>query len=89
MGTRARTIEVDPETADVLEAQAAERGVSVAQLVAQLVAFVDAQPPIDPGEITALEEQWAAIEAGQPTVTHEKVARWLETWGTPAFKPLL
>jgi hypothetical protein len=38
--------------------------------------------------LAELETQWAAIESGAiPTVPHEKVARWLETWGTPAFKP--
>ncbi len=42
---------------------------------------------LDAGEIAELDYQWAEIEAGQPTVPHEKVARWLKTWGTPAFKP--
>jgi predicted transcriptional regulator len=87
MNPRVRTIEVDARTADALEAQAAARGMSVSQVVAEMVAFVDAQPPADAEEIAELDRQWAAIEAGQPTVPHEKVARWLETWGTPAFKP--
>ena len=82
-----KTIEVDEHTANVLEAQAAARGVSVGQLVADLVAFVDAQPPADTEELAELERRWAAIEAGEPTIPHEEVARWLETWGTPAFKP--
>ena len=34
-----------------------------------------------------LNRQWASIEAGAETVPHDKVARWLETWGTPDFKP--
>jgi predicted transcriptional regulator len=42
----------------------------------------------DPDEVAELERQWAEIESGAVlTVPHEKVARWLETWGTPAFKP--
>lgn len=41
----------------------------------------------DADDIRDLDRQWAEIEAGVPTVPHEKVARWLETWGTPAFKP--
>jgi predicted transcriptional regulator len=45
--------------------------------------------PVVPSDedIAELDRQWAEIEAGAPTVPHEKVARWLETWGTPAFKP--
>jgi predicted transcriptional regulator len=43
---------------------------------------------VDPDEIAELDRQWAEIEAGAvPTVPHEKVARWLETWGTAEFKP--
>jgi predicted transcriptional regulator len=44
----------------------------------------------DADEIAELDHQWAQIESGAvSTVPHEKVARWLETWGTPAFKPWL
>jgi predicted transcriptional regulator len=38
-------------------------------------------------DIAELDRQWAEIEAGAPTVPHEKVARWLETWGTKDFRP--
>jgi predicted transcriptional regulator len=38
-------------------------------------------------EIAELDRQWAAIESGEPTVPHDQVVRWLETWGTSAFKP--
>jgi len=87
MNAEVRTIEVDAATAEALHAHAAARGISVGELVAELVAFVDAQVPPDDREIAELDRQWEAIEAGQPTVPHEQVARWLETWGTPAFKP--
>jgi len=41
-----------------------------------------------PEEIAELDRQWADIESGAvPTVPHEKVARWLQTWGTADFKP--
>jgi predicted transcriptional regulator len=82
-----RTIEVDASTADELEARAATRGVSVAEMLAELVALDDAPISADPSGIAELDRQWAAIEAGAPTVPHDKVAQWLETWGTPAFKP--
>lgn len=82
-----RTIEIDAATADELEARASQRGVSVGQMVAELVALDDSSAPVDAADIAELDRQWAEIEAGAPTVPHEKVARWLETWGTPAFKP--
>lgn len=87
MNIKVRTIEVDSTTADALEARAAERGVTVSELLAELVLFVDTQAPAGGDEIAEMDRQWAAIEAGQPTVPHEEVVRWLETWGTPAFKP--
>jgi predicted transcriptional regulator len=80
-----RTIEIDAATADELEARAATRGVSVGQMVAELVAL-EAPLPADAEDIAELDRQWAEIEAGAPTVPREKVARWLETWGTPAFR---
>jgi hypothetical protein len=87
MNKEVRTIEVDAVTADALQARAAARGISVGELLAELIAFVEVQEPPDARELAELDRQWAAIEAGQPTVPHEQVARWLETWGTPAFKP--
>lgn len=82
-----KTIEIDEHTAEVLEARAAAQGVSVGQVVAELVAFIDGQAPADAEELAELDRRWAAIESGEPTIPHEKVARWLETWGTPVFKP--
>ena len=38
-------------------------------------------------QIAELDRRWATIEAGEATVAHEKVVRWLKTWGTPAFRP--
>ena len=82
-----RTIEIDAVTADELEARAAMRDVSVGQMVAELVARDDVSVPTDADDIAELDRQWADLEAGPPTIPHEKVARWLETWGTPGFKP--
>jgi predicted transcriptional regulator len=81
-----RTIEVDAATADELESRAASRGVSVREMVAELVALDDADADAAI-TVAELERQWADIEAGARTVPHEKVARWLETWGTADFKP--
>jgi predicted transcriptional regulator len=87
MNVKLRTIEVDAATADALTVRAAERGVSVSELVAELVTFADIQPTVDSQEIADHDRQWAAIESGEPTVPHDQVVRWLETWGTPAFRP--
>ena len=81
-----RKIEIDASTADKLEARAATRGMSVGQMVAELVARDDVSVPTDADDIAQLDRQWAEIEAGAPTIRHEKVARWLETWGTPGFR---
>ena len=42
---------------------------------------------IDADEIAELDRRWAAVESGEPTVPHDEVVRWLQTWGTPAFTP--
>jgi predicted transcriptional regulator len=85
--TAKRTIEVDDVTAVALEARAAEAGVSVSELLAGLVARHREPAPLPPAGLADLDCQWAAIKAGEPTVTHERVVRWLDTWGTADFRP--
>jgi predicted transcriptional regulator len=82
MTAKTETIEVDAETAAVLKARAEERGVSVATVVAELVPEGD-----DEASLAELDRRWAAVEAGEPTVPHDEVRAWLQTWGTPEFKP--
>jgi predicted transcriptional regulator len=86
MASRTDTIEVDKATADTLKARAAERGISVAELLAE-IARESAPVALDVAEIAELDRRWAKIEAGEATVPHDEVVRWLGTWGTPAFKP--
>jgi predicted transcriptional regulator len=86
MSSKIHTIEIDEATADALKARAAERGVSVAQFLAD-VAVESGAAAVDPKEIAELDRRWAAIEGGEATVPHDEVVRWLETWGTPAFRP--
>jgi hypothetical protein len=78
-----RTIEIDGATAAALERRAAETGLSVAELLAAIVAPIEASP----SDVAKLDRQWSAIKAGAPTVPHGDVVRWLDTWGTPGFKP--
>jgi hypothetical protein len=82
-----RTIEVDDATATELETRAAELGLSVSQLVAKMTAAQNAAAITSRDEVAELDRQWAAIKAGESTIPHEKVVRWLETWGTPSFRP--
>jgi predicted transcriptional regulator len=82
-----RTIEVDDTTAAALERRAAEAGVSVSDLLAEIVARGNDDAEASPSDVAELDRQWALIKAGEPTVPHERVVRWLDTWGTPAFRP--
>lgn len=86
MNAPKRLIEVDEQIATALEARAAERGLSVSDLVAELAAGAASQqaPSID--DIAELDRRWAAIEAGKPTISNDAVVQWLRTWGSPAFK---
>ena len=79
-------IEVDERTADVLQARAAKLGVTVSELIAEL-ATLDSDPiVVESDEIAELDRRWRKIEGGAPTVPHERVVRWLRTWGTPRFR---
>jgi predicted transcriptional regulator len=84
MTAKTESIEVDSDsdTASALKTRAAERGISVSELVAELVPFA-----IDDAAVAELDRRWAAIEGGQATVPHSEVERWLRTWGTPEFRP--
>ncbi len=86
MSSIKRTIEVDDETAAALESRAAEAGLSISELLTE-IARQSAPAEISAAELTELDGQWAAIEAGEPTVSHEQIARWLDAWGTPSFRP--
>jgi hypothetical protein len=87
MPTRKHTIEVDDQTAVALESRAAEVGLSVPELLAKMVAMERTPAKLSPTEMTGLDRQWAAVKAGEPTVAHEDVVRWLDTWGTTRFGP--
>lgn len=82
MSAKTQTIEVDSDTAAALQTRAAERGVSVSQIVAELVPLA-----IGDATIAELDRRWAEAEAGGSTVARDEVERWLRTWGTPGFRP--
>ena len=99
MNVKVRNIEVDAETADLLEARAAARGISVADLLADIVCNEEALPA-DLAELRAKGEgPWSAeileedarrlreFERTRMGVPWEDVKVWLESWGTPNELP--
>lgn len=81
MSAKTEAIEIDAETADALKSRAAARGVSVSDLISELVPLA-----IDDEALAELDRRWAAVEAGEPTIPQADVERWLSTWGTPQFR---
>lgn len=79
------SIEVDKRTAEVLESRAAELGLTVPQLIAELAALDGAPREADPEEIAELDRRYANATEGS-RVPHDRVVRWLRTWGTPRFR---
>jgi predicted transcriptional regulator len=83
---KTQTIEIDDSTASVLKQRAAERGVTVPELVAELVTIAVSPAAADAGEIAELDRRWKAFEAQDSVASNDEVVRWLQTWGTPAFR---
>jgi hypothetical protein len=79
-------IEVDERTAELLRGRAAELGVTVSELVAEL-ATLDGDPVlVESHDIADLDRRWTKVEDGAPTIPHDRVIRWLRTWGTSRFR---
>jgi hypothetical protein len=103
MNVKLRQIEVDEETAALLEARAGARGMMVSELLADIACNQDVLPADlaekrDKGEgpwsPEALEEdarRLADFERTREGVPWEEVKDWLRSWGTlnelPAPKP--
>jgi predicted transcriptional regulator len=83
---KTRSIEVDDDTAAALTQRAAERGVSVPELVAELMTLDAAAVAADAAELAELDSRWRSFEAQQTVADSEEVVRWLQSWGTPAFR---
>ena len=80
------SIDIDQHTADVLQVRAAELGVTVPQLVAELAVLDSTSRHADADEIADLDRRAAAATPGS-RVPQERVVQWLRTWGTPGFRP--
>lgn len=103
MNVKHRTIEVDSRTADLLEARAAARGLSVSELLADLAAGDELLPVELEAERAAGKGAWAAdilaedarrlaeFKRSREGVPWHEVETWMKTWGTaqelPAPRP--
>ena len=82
-----KIIEVDERTADRLRARAAELGLTVSDLVAELAAFDADAASIAPEDVAELDRRWKKIEQGERSVPQAQVVKWLRTWGAPGYRP--
>jgi hypothetical protein len=80
-------IEVEERTAELLHTRAAELGVTVSELVAELATLDDDPVVVESHDIAELDRRWTKVEKGPPTIPHDRVVRWLRTWGTSRFRP--
>jgi len=87
MAPKTQTIEVDEATAAALRGRGEAQGMSVAELVAGMTAISGTPVVLPDADLTDLDRQWASVKAGEATVPHDEVTRWLHCWGTPSFKP--
>ncbi len=87
MTTKTHTIEVDEATAAALEARAADLGITVSELLSELVSGKGVSESTFDEQLTELERRWEKAQQSGGAVPNEKVVRWLDTWGTQAFRP--
>jgi hypothetical protein len=85
VGTNVK-IDIDERTAELLRSRAAELGVTVSELLAELATLDSAPVAVGSDEIAELDRRWRKIERGAPTIPHDRVVRWLRTWGTPGHR---
>jgi len=83
---KTQTIEIDDDTATVLKQRAQERGLTVPELVAELVTLAASPVDADADDVAELDRRWNAFEAQGSVATNEDVVRWLQTWGTSTFR---
>jgi hypothetical protein len=99
MNVKLRQIEVDEETAALLEARAGARGLTVSEFLADIACNYEVLPPDlaemrakgeGPWSPEALEEddrRLAEFEHTREGVPWEEVKSWMQSWGTPNELP--
>jgi hypothetical protein len=99
MSYKARKIEVDARVADLLEARAAARGLTVSDLVADLACIEDALPdelvtqralgegPWSTESLAEDARRLAEYRRAREGVPWGEVKAWMESWGKPDELP--
>lgn len=92
-------IELDEQTAEVLKARAAARGMTVSALVAELIGAEETMPPDLQALRNAGEGPWAPdalaedarrlseFRRTREALPWDDVKAWMQTWGTPNELP--
>ena len=100
MTARARMIKLDRDTADRLDAWARERGLTVAELLAELAAEQSVpspnwdsmrkagRGPWAPDVLAEDARRLASYEHTGEGVPWAEVESWIQSWGTPGELPL-
>ena len=83
---KTQTIEIDDDTAAVLKLRAQERGLTVPELVAELATLEAGPVDVAAADVAELDRRWNAFESQASVAANGDVVRWLQTWGTPAFR---
>jgi hypothetical protein len=99
MTIKLRPIEVDAETADLLEARAKARGMTVAEFLADIACNEEALPadlaqmrakgegPWSAGALADDARRLAEFERTRIGLPWRETKAWLESWGTPTELP--
>jgi predicted transcriptional regulator len=83
---KTQSIEIESDIATALKQRAEEQGVTVSQLVAELVTVATGPVEADHDDVAELDRRWKAFEAQGSVASSEDVVRWLQTWGKPGFR---
>jgi hypothetical protein len=74
---KTQTIELDDATATALRQRAEERGVSVPELLAELLVLEAGPTRAGDDEIAELDRRWNAFEAQVSVISNDDVVRWV------------
>jgi hypothetical protein len=99
MAAKTRNIEVDGETASLLEARARARGISVAELLADIAGSASlpgelaelrarGQGPWSPEALDEDAQRLVEFERARSGLPWDEVSAWMAAWGTPHERPL-
>ena len=100
MNVKLRSIEIEAETADLLEARAKARGMSVAEFLADIACNeealpadlarmrVDGEGPWSPEALADDSRRLAEFERTRTGVPWRDIRAWMESWGTPNELPM-